>query len=116
MALYEQLGGEAAVNELMDGLYIRALADPLLAPFLADIDVTALKSRQVAFVCQAIGGPQEYVGSLAEAHARLQIEQRHFDAFAKHMEGALQDLGATDAVISDLMRMVRAVRPVIVNS
>jgi len=116
MTLYEQLGGEAAVNALMEDLYIRALADPLLSPFLVDIDVAALKSKQVAFICQAIGGPQEYVGSLAEAHSCLQIEQRHFDAFAKHMEAALQNLGATDAVISDLMRMVHVVRPVIVNS
>jgi hemoglobin len=92
------------------------LADPLLSPFLADIDIVALKSRQVAFVSQAIGGPHKYEGSLAEAHARLRIEQRHFDAFTKHMEAALQDLRAKDALISELVSMVQGVRPVIVNS
>jgi len=74
----------------MDGLYVRVLADPLLSSFLAGVDMDRLKSRQFAFVSQATGCPHQYVGSLPQAHARLRIEQRHFDAFAKHMRGVLQ--------------------------
>ena len=100
----------------MDGLYVRALADPLLSPFLAGVDIDRLKSRQVAFVSQATGGPHPYVGSLPQAHGGLRIEHRHFDSFAEHMRGALQDLRVDDALIDELMSMVQAVRPLIVNT
>ena len=110
------MGGEAGVNALMDGLYVRVLADPLLSSFLAGVDMDRLKSRQFAFVSQATGCPHQYVGSLPQAHARLRIEQRHFDAFAEHMRGVLQDLGADEALINELMSMVQAVRPLIVNA
>jgi hemoglobin len=102
MTAYERLGGEAGVNALMDGLYVRALADPLLSSFLAGVDIDRLKSRQLAFVSQATGGPHQYVGSLPQAHARLRIEQRHFDAFVQHMREALQDLGTDTALVSEL--------------
>jgi hemoglobin len=116
MTAYERLGGEAGVNALMDGLYVRALADPLLSPFLAGVDIDRLKSKQFAFISQATGGPDSYAGSVPQAHARLRIESRHFDAFAQHMRAALYDLGAEDALITELMSMVEAVRPVIVTS
>ena len=101
---------------MMDGLYVRVLADPLLSSFLAGVDMDRLKSRQFVFVSQATGCPHRYVGSLPQAHARLRIEQRHFDAFAEHMRGVLQDLGADEALINELMSMVQAVRPLIVNA
>ena len=116
MTAYERLGGEAGVIALLDSLYLRAVADPLLSPFLAGINIDRLKSSQFAFVSQATGGPHQYVGSLLQAHARLRIEQRHFDAFAAHMRAALQDLGEGDVLINELMSMVQAVRPLIVNA
>jgi len=115
MTAYERLGGEAGVKALMEGLYIRALVDPVLSPFLVGVDIDRLKSSQFAFVSQATGGPHQYVGSLPQAHAHLRIEPRHFDAFAEHMRAALQDLGVDDSLVTELMSMVQGVRSLIVN-
>ena len=93
MSIYQRLGGDAAVTALIESLYVRALADPLISPFIENIDVPRLKAHQFAFISQAIGGPHPYPGpSLVQAHARLPIEQRHFDAFVAHLQGALQEL------------------------
>ena len=117
MSIYEQLGGEAGVNALLDGLYVRALADPLLAPFLARIDVERLKASQFVFISQAIGGPHRYTGpGLTQGHARLQIEQRHFDAFLEHMRGSLREMGASDDLTNHLMSMVEPLSAMIVNT
>ena len=116
MTVYDRLGGEAAVAALLEGLYVRALADPLFTPFFEKIDIERLKAHQFAFISQAVGGPQQYSGpSLVEAHARLRIEQRHFDAFVEHLRGALQEIGAADDVTAEVMSQVTPLSGIIVN-
>ncbi len=74
MTLFDQIGGEGAVNAAVDLFYDRVLADPMLAPFFRDIDMSRLKAHQFAFLSQALGGPRQYSGTvMSQAHARLQI-------------------------------------------
>jgi hemoglobin len=116
MTVYDRLGGEAAVAALLEGLYVRALADPLFTPFFEKIDIQRLKAHQFAFISQAVGGPQQYSGpSLVEAHARLRIEQRHFDAFVGYLRDALQEIGAADDVTAEVMSQVTPLSGIIVN-
>jgi len=116
MTLYERLGGEAAVAALLEELYVRALADPLFKPFFEKIDMPRLKAHQFAFISQALGGPHPYAGtSLVEAHARLRIEQRQFDAFVEHLGGALREIGARDDLAAEILSQVTPLSGVIVN-
>ena len=117
MTLYERLGGEPGVAALLEELYVRAQADPLLAPFLASTDIERLKVQQFALISQALGGPHHYSGpSLPQSHARLRIEQRHFDAFVAHLHGALRQLSAADDLAEEILSRVRPLSSVIVNT
>ena len=117
MSIYERLGGEAAVAALLEGLYVRALADPLLSPFLENIDIPRLKAHQFAFISQAMGGPHKYEGrSLLQAHARLPIEERHFHAFVTHLRDALRELRAADDVTAEIISRVEPLASLIVNT
>ncbi len=117
MTIYEQLGGAAAITALLDGLYERALGDPLLRPFLENLDLESLKKQQFAFVSQAVGGPHKYEGRPLEiAHARLRIENRQFEAFVGHVGAALEDLGISEDLAGEIVSRVRSVRAVIVNA
>jgi hemoglobin len=117
VTVYERLGGDAGVTRLLDELYRRALADPLFVPFFQNIDLERFKSRQHAFVSQAVGGPQQYAGPpLVQSHAHLRIEQRHFDGFIEHLRCALQDIGAPDDLTALLLDQVRPLGVVIVNA
>jgi len=116
MTLYLRLGGEAAVAALLEELYVRALADPLFTPFFEKIDLQRLKVHQFAFISQALGGPHPYaVPSLVQAHAGLQIEQRHFDGFVAHLRTALRQIGAGDDLAAEIMSNVTPLSGVIVN-
>jgi hemoglobin len=116
MTIYERLGGETAIAALLEGLYVRALADPLFTPFFEKIDIERLKAHQFAFISQAVGGPQQYSGpSLVEAHAGLRIEQRHFDAFVEHLGGALREIGAPDDLTAEVLSQVTPLGGIIVN-
>jgi hemoglobin len=117
MTAYERLGGEPAVAALLEGLYRRAVADPLLNPFLENIDIPRLRERQFAFISEALGGPHRYsFPSLVRAHAGLRIEQRHFDAFVAHLHSSLQELGATEDLIAEISSLVTPLSGVIVNT
>jgi|SRR5678810_436430 hemoglobin len=116
MTLYERLGGETAVAALLEGLYVRALGDPLFAPFFERIDLPRLKSHQFAFISQALGGPHQHSGpSLVQAHAKMRIEQRHFDAFVDHLRSALREVGTDDDLAAEVMSNVTPLSGVIVN-
>ena len=117
MTVYERIGGEPAVAALLEGLYTRGLADPLLAPILEGIDVPRLKAHQFAFLSQVFGGPQTYtMPSLAAAHARVRIENRHFDAFMGHLQSALRDIAAPEDLQAEILSGVWPLRGVIVNT
>lgn len=116
MTIFDRLGGDAGVAALLEELYSRALKDPLLKPFLENVNIDQLKAQQFRFISQAIGGPHQYHNrSLVQAHAHLQIEQRHFDAFVGHLRGALQGIGADDDVSAAFMAQVEPLSSVIVN-
>ena len=117
MTDYQRLGGEPAVTALLDGLYSRVEADPLLAPLLQGIDLACVKTHQFAVISMALGGLHPYIGRpLAVAHARLPITSRHFDAFLRHLEDVLREIGASADLMTNVMARVTPLRGVIVNS
>lgn len=117
MTLYDRLGGEAAMVAAVDRFYARVLADPMLAPFFAGVEMPRLKRHQLTFLSQALGGPQQYSGAtMSRAHARLQIEQRHFNAVAAHLVETLRELGADETLISEVAAAVTPLSTQIVNT
>jgi len=117
MTLYEQFGGATAITDLLDGLYDRATGDPLLRPFLENLDLERLKEQQFTFISQALGGPHKYAGRpLDIAHAPLRIENRHFDAFVGHVRAELDGLGASEDLAAKIVSRVVSVRAVIVTT
>lgn len=117
MTLYDRIGGHAAVSAAVDEFYIRVLNDPLLAPFFESTDIDRLKRHQFAFLSQAMGGPRQYSGaSMARAHARLCIEQRHFDAVVSHLGRTLRHLRVSEQLIGEVVTAVTPLAQQVVNT
>ncbi len=117
MTLYDRLGGEPAINLVVERFYVRVLADPLLAPFFQDVEMPRLKRHQFAFLSQVLGGPQQYVGaSMSKAHSRLRIANRHFDAVATHLVETLRELGVSEELIGEVAAAVTPLAGQIVNT
>jgi hemoglobin len=115
--LYIQIGGEAAINAAVDRFYERVLADPALSPFFKGVSIGRLKAHQFAFLSQALGGPRQYTGaSMVEAHARLAIEQKHFDSVAVHLIETLRELCVPEEIIGEVAQAVTPLASQIVNT
>lgn len=92
--LYDRVGGPEALPSVVDELYRRVLADPLLAPFFVDVDIERLKKRQTVFLTSVFDGPGDANGAdLAPAHHGRGIEREHFSAFVGHLAEALEQHG-----------------------
>jgi hemoglobin len=76
-----------------------------------------LKSHQLAFLSQALGGPKQYSGaSMGEAHAKLSIEQSHFDSVAMHLVVTLRELGVSEEIIHEIANAITPLASQIVNT
>jgi hemoglobin len=105
--IYEAIGGEDALIAVVDDLYRRILADPLLQGFFASTNMARLKGRQVEFFGAALGGPMTYTGaSMRDAHAGLAVGPEHFTAVAGHLTGALRDAGVPQATVDEIIGLV----------
>jgi hemoglobin len=76
-----------------------------------------LKVHQFAFLSQALGGPKQYSGSsINEAHARLAIEQHHFDSVAVHLVETLRELGVPEDIVGEVATAITPLSSQVVNT
>jgi hemoglobin len=58
--LYDKLGGEAAINAVVDRFYDVMVTDPRVNHFYQNINLTKLRCRQKQFITLVTGGPSNY--------------------------------------------------------
>jgi hemoglobin len=90
--LYERLGGDEAIGEMIYDFYRRVFSDPELSPFFTGVSQDRLQTMQREFFSAALDGPIRYTGRpIYEAHAGLGIELRHLSRFLDHLMETLAD-------------------------
>lgn len=108
-SLFEQIGGEAAVNAAVDIFYRKVLGDPSINQFFTTTDMAAQHAKQKSFLTMAFGGPNNYTGKdMREAHAHLVeqgLNEDHFNAVAGHLQATLDELN----VPAELSQQVMAI-------
>lgn len=109
--LYEKLGGEQAIDAVVDRFYERVLADDQLAGFFDDTDMAKMRAHQAAFLTYVTEGAETYDGrGMREAHAGLGITDEDFDAVAVHLQETLAEFDVPDEQIDPLMTAVADLR------
>ncbi|UNU25559.1 group I truncated hemoglobin [Microcoleus vaginatus] len=94
--LYEKMGGESAIKEMVDDFYRDVLADEIVSYFFDHTDMEKQRRHQTAFISYALGGSQQYSGrSMEKAHAGLNLQPEHFDAIVNHLTDAIIAHGAS---------------------
>ncbi len=116
VSIYDAIGGATAVQATVDEFYVRVMADPSLAPFFANRDLTRVKAHQRAFIAAAIGGPEIYQGrDMATVHAVFGATNAHFDAVVDHLVAALKSLGVPAETTSQIGAALAPLRSEIVS-
>ena len=112
--LFEQIGGEAAVNAAVDLFYRKVLADDRIAHFFDDVDMERQAAKQKAFLTMAFGGPHNYTGQdMRRGHAHLVkrgLNDSHFDAVAENLGATLKDMGVAQNLIDQVLAIAESTR------
>lgn len=99
-SVYELLGGEEPLRQLVDAFYDKVATDVVLRP-MYPADLMESKRRLILFLVQFFGGPTHY--SRERGHPRLRM--RHFpfaidrqarDHWLNHMWAAIDETGISE--------------------
>lgn len=113
--VYEQLGGDAAINAAVDIFYRRVLADAYIKRFFEGVDMTKQAAKQKAFLIMVTGGPNTYTGrDMRESHKRLVremgLDDTHFEHVLAHLRSTLAELGVKPGLIKTVIDVAESTR------
>ncbi|MEH1786448.1 group 1 truncated hemoglobin [Nostoc sp.] len=114
--LYDNIGGQPAIEQTVDELHKRIAADSTLNQFFAGIDMTKQRNHLVAFLSQIFEGPKQYAGRpMDKTHTGMNLQQPHFDAIAKHLSEAMAVRGVSPEDTKAALERVTNVKGAILN-
>ncbi|TDK28440.1 group 1 truncated hemoglobin [Luteimonas aestuarii] len=93
-SVYDDLGGQAGIEQLVEDLLVRVSDDPRIAPLFIGVDIVNLHSRLSEHLCAEAGGPCVYAGkNMVDAHAHVDINAAHFNALVENLVETMEARG-----------------------
>lgn len=117
--IYEAIGGQEAVDRIVDSLYTHIAKHPLLIPIFPE-DLTETIWKQRLFLTQFFGGPQRYLEErghpmLRRRHLEFPITPERGKAWLDCMEIALEEAEIEEPYKSAIFDRITTVAGQMVN-
>lgn len=88
--LYQQLGGQPAITQVVHDMLANVKADNRINHFFATTDMAHLQMELVSQICQATGGPCHYTGlTMQQAHAGMHLDTADFNALVEDLQQSM---------------------------
>ncbi|MBM4199696.1 MAG: hypothetical protein FJ189_00210 [Gammaproteobacteria bacterium] len=118
--LYDRIGGDKAMEVLVDGFYRRVLNDELVGRFFEDVDMEAQRLKQKSFLAMIFGGPYPYTGKdLRSVHQRLidelGLSDAHFDRVLQHFRDTVIEAQLPEPEVNGLCEILEGFRDDVLN-
>lgn len=115
-SLYEKYGGFETVSKIVHAFYEEVLDSDVIGHRFADTDMKRQINHQTMFLCQVLGGPDNYKGrSLADSHYHLDISEAEFTEVATLLEECLEDAGMESGDVATVIGIVAAAKDQIID-
>jgi hemoglobin len=118
-SLYEQLGGQAAVDAVVDIFYRKVLTDDRVSRFFEDVDMDQQIAKQKAFLTMVFGGPVAYTGSdMRTGHAHLLqrgLNDSHVSVVIELLGESLREAGVPEELIQKVAAVADSARADVLN-
>lgn len=100
LSIYEQLGGEKAIRQLVQAFYPKVKAEPLLGPLFPE-DIEPVMEKQFMFLSQFFGGPSLYSDAyghpmMRARHLPFPVTRERAEAWLGCMKAALAEIGVEE--------------------
>ncbi|CAB9521867.1 MAP kinase-activated protein kinase 2 (Fragment) [Seminavis robusta] len=124
--LLDRIGGPSLLRAIVDTFYQRIIQDAFLAPFFDGVNMAVLASHQYKFLealmafastqVVVVEVPLDKVQFLLAKHDRMfrekGLSEEHLDLVLEHLEAAFQEHCVDDAVLQEIMEVLKGLRPV----
>lgn len=119
-SLYEQIGGLATIEKLVNAFYPKVYRDPDLSP-LFEGDMEEIKRKQKMFLTQLTGGPSLYSQefgppAMRMRHLPFEITPTREKAWLKCMKEAFEEVGLTDEKAKIFYDRLSQIASIMVNT
>jgi len=118
-SLYEQLGGQAAVDTVVDFFYRKVLTDDRVSRFFDDVDMDEQIAKQKAFLTMVFGGPVAYTGNdMRTGHAHLierGLNDSHVNVVIQLLGESLREAGVPEELIQKVAAVAESARADVLN-
>lgn len=105
--LFERIGGDQAIAELIHKFYDRVVADPELKPFFENASIEKIRRMQREFLSAALDGPMTYTGQpLGYVHHGRGITKHHFALYVGHLIHTLEKLEINEQDVQDIISRI----------
>lgn len=93
-SVYEQLGGQTKVNEIVDNFIAEIEFDATILAYFEGSNIDRFKEKLAEQICQRTGGPCEYTGdSMEQVHSGMNITESHFNRTVDLIISAMDKAG-----------------------
>eukprot|EP00842_Homolaphlyctis_polyrhiza_P000563 jgi/Hompol1/1507/HPOL_003821-RA len=108
--LFERIGGEAAVEAVVNVFYENLLKDERVNGFFVNTDMTRQRRMQTKFLVHVLGGKDYNGKSMRAAHARLKLTDEHFNVILETLTKALVSCGVGQADVDAIIAVAETTR------
>lgn len=114
--LYQQLGAQAGVQQLVDGLLTKIAQDPQIVHHFRDTDIARFRQLLIEQICELSGGPCQYTGaSMQESHTGFQITAADFDQLVSHLIAVMDSQRIPIAAQNRLLALLAPMQRDVIN-
>ena len=111
---FDDFGGKAGIDQLVDKFVDHVLEDKRISDYFANTKIPHLKMELSTQFCQLLGGPCKYTGmDMQKAHSDLGVTNAAFNSLAEDLQWAMDQqnipLPAQNALLKQLAPMQRQV-------
>jgi len=118
-SLFNRLGGQAAVDAVVETFYRKVLTDERISHFFDDTDMDRQIVKQKAFLTMVFGGPVAYSGKdMRQGHKHLVakgLNDSHVDVVIELLGRSLGEHGVDAAAIDQVAKIANSVRDDVLN-
>jgi len=112
--LYEDLGGEAAVDAAVELFYRKVIDDESVERFFQRTDMPRQIAKQEVFLTIVFGGPNNYSGRSMRAAHRIPVvngwHDTHFNKIVTVRGESPAERGVRDELISQVAEIAESIR------